>query len=259
MTHSIAHRVRALRAQCDELGVVEAIGFKASRLWDRVVGHKSAYQLRSRRASHPVWIRPATSDLAVFHQIFIEREYRCLDDLKDVSFVIDCGANVGMSAVYLLSRYPDATLVAIEPEAGNYNSLVRNTAAFGSRVRCVNAGVWSHSAGLMIDRDTKAARAEWAFTVREAGHGEQPDVAAIDVTSVWEAAGCPKISILKMDIEGSEAAVFSATDKPWLARVENLVIELHGDHCEKVVRSAIEGLGFSVSTCGELTVCRRRV
>lgn len=195
----------------------------------------------------------------MFHQIFIEREYRCLDDLEDVAFVIDCGANVGMSAVYLLSRYPDATLVAIEPEADNYKSLVRNTAAFGSRVRCINAGVWSHTTGLVINRDAVAAKPQWAFTVREADPGERPDVSAIDITAVWQAAGCPRISILKMDIEGSEAVVFSATEKPWLTQVENLVIELHGSRCEEIVRSAIEGLGFVVSTWGELTVFRRRV
>jgi hypothetical protein len=39
-----------------------------------------------------------SSDLHVFRQIFVEREYGCLDDLADVRLIIDCGANAGYSS-----------------------------------------------------------------------------------------------------------------------------------------------------------------
>ena len=44
---------------------------------------------------HPVEIRPGTSDKLVFHQIFVDREYRCLDHLTNIDTILDCGANVG--------------------------------------------------------------------------------------------------------------------------------------------------------------------
>ena len=48
---------------------------------------------------HRLFVRRGSSDLDVFDQIFIQNEYGCLDDLTDVRFVIDCGANVGYSSV----------------------------------------------------------------------------------------------------------------------------------------------------------------
>jgi hypothetical protein len=61
---------------------------------------------------------------------------------------------------------------------------------------------------------------------------------------------------LKIDIEGAEAQVFGRPCD-WLDKVDNLVIELHGEKCERIFRRAIEGRGFSVSTCEELAVCVR--
>ncbi|MFM9849433.1 MAG: FkbM family methyltransferase [Hyphomicrobiaceae bacterium] len=195
----------------------------------------------------------------MFRQIFVEREYSCLDDIIDASFIIDCGANVGYSAAYLLSRYPKARVVAIEPESSNFEMLRRNVAHYGDRVRLLHAAVWSGSGRLVIEENTSPQGKEWAFSVREAHAGEIPDVDAVDLTTVWREAGSPTISILKMDIEGSESVVFDQLDKPWLAAVENIVVEPHGEKCRASLLAAIDGMGFALSTCGELTVCKRRI
>ena len=81
----------------------------------------------------------------------------------------------------------------------------------------------------------------------------------VDVASLLRDSGRERISILKIDIEGSEREVFApATDaRTWLQRVDNLVIELHGPRCREVFMTAIDGFGFELSTCDELTVCRR--
>ena len=256
---SLTERLGHARTQFRELGAAGAINYKLARLWGRIFRHRAPYALRSRWAEAPVWVRPESSDLAVFGQIFLEREYRGLDDVTEAGFIIDCGANVGYSAVYLLSRFPKARLVAIEPERSNFEALRRNTAAFGDRITCLQAGVWSHPAGLVVEEhDTKQGK-EWAFTVREANATELPHVMATELTSVWRNAGSPVISVLKMDIEGSERVVFDAPEKPWLGAVENIVIELHGADCSAALHRAIDGLGFAISTCGELTVCKRKI
>ena len=244
-------------AQLRSIGPRAAILYKFERIRGHTIGHSGPYSLRSRDSASPLWVRPHASDLMVFNQIFVEREYRCLDDVVDASFIIDCGANVGYSSAYLLSRYPKARLVAIEPENSNFEMLRRNTAPYGDRVRLLRAAVWFRSADLVIEKNASPAGMEWAFSVREAQAGETPDAIAVDLTTVWREAGCPRISILKMDIEGSETAVFEALDKPWLAAVENIVVELHGEKCRAALLAAIEGKQFALSTCGELTVCKQ--
>src|SRR6266851_3197344 len=159
---SLSEKLGYARTQFRELGAAGAIHYKLARLWGRIFPRRAPYALRARRAEAPVWVRPASSDLMVFDQIFVEREYRGLDDVTEADFIIDCGANVGYSSVYLLSRFPKA--------------------------------------GLVVEEHDTSSGKEWAFTVREANAAEAPHVMATDLTSVWRNAGSPVISILKMDI-----------------------------------------------------------
>ena len=64
--------------------------------------------LTCRRLLYPVYARRGSSDLAVFHQIFVSHEYRCLAGLTNPKLILDCGANVGYSAAYFLSRFQAA-------------------------------------------------------------------------------------------------------------------------------------------------------
>jgi hypothetical protein len=71
-----------------------------------------------------------------------------------------------------------------------------------------------------------------------------------------EQSSFDRISILKVDIEGAEEIVFASNYEKWLHKVDNLVIELHGEQCEAVFQNAVAGRGFEVSRCDELTVCK---
>ena len=66
-----------------------------------------------------------------------------------------------------------------------------------------------------------------------------------------------RVSIVKIDIEGAEVPIFSEDCRSWLPRVDNIVIELHGEAAEKIFAQAIEGADYSFSQPGELTICRR--
>jgi FkbM family methyltransferase len=202
--------------------------------------------------------RPSTTDLNVYYQIFFHREYRCLDDAKDVELIVDCGANVGYSAAYFLSRFPQAKLIAVEPDPQNFSVLLDNLAPYGNRVHAVSAAVWSHPVGLVMSEARMGPRSEWARQVRPAKAGETPAIVATDVGTLLRESGFDRISILKIDIEGSESAVFSANYEPWIDKVDCLVIELHGERCRSVFFNAISAQDFSISQCEELTICRRR-
>jgi FkbM family methyltransferase len=197
----------------------------------------------------------------VFDQIFLQQEYACLNDLSNVGLVIDCGANVGYSSAYFLSRFSQCCVIAIEPDPKNYSALQRNLAPYGTRVKLINAGIWSQTAQLVISQDKYRDGREWARQVRECGKGEKADIEGIDVGSILSEAGSERISLLKMDVEGAEAVVFSENYDSWLHRVDAIAIELHDDsvfgNASDVFSSAINGQGFELSRSGELTICRR--
>ena len=95
-----------------------------------------------------VYCRAGGSDLRVFAQLLANREYRCLDQSDISGLVIDCGANIGLSTLYFLTRFPNAHLIALEPDPDNFKMLARNTAAFSDRVTLLQAAVWNKNARL---------------------------------------------------------------------------------------------------------------
>ena len=132
-------------------GLVAALGWRGvvKYLIERRPRERgSVFSVHPRLSMHPLFIRHGTSDLQVFDQIFVECEYRCLDDLTQVELIIDCGANVGYSSAYFLSRFPNSRIVAVEPDPENFEMLSRNLAPYGRRVNLVHAGIWSHATRL---------------------------------------------------------------------------------------------------------------
>ena len=229
--------------------------FKLHRVASRFRRAGAEVSVRTPFAIHPLILRNRASDNNVFSQIFIHREYRCLDHVREAQLIIDCGANVGYSSTYFLSRYPSARVVAVEPHAGNFEVLERNVAPYGNRCTTVRAGVWSTSTGLMVSEHPMG---DWAVTVRPAQPGETAEIEAVDIGTLLAESGADRISILKVDIEGSESEVFSRNTRSWIDKFDHLVIELHGQVCRDVVNSAIDLDKFDVSVCEELTVYSRR-
>jgi FkbM family methyltransferase len=248
----LSDRLRRAQNAFSNMGVVELVDFLIK---SKFAPPKEDFYLKSRYAAFPVKCRAGSSDLDVFRQIYVHREYRCLDRIEEPSLIVDCGANVGFSAVYFLTRYPKARLIAIEPDPGNYAQLVENLKPFADRVDTILAAVWPNAKELVFT-DFRDGR-EWSRSVRESTPGEAGSVAAIDMPGIIERAGVERISLLKIDIEGAEAQLFAENTAVWLGKVDNLVVELHDENCVRIFREAIAPHGFHVEECEELTVCTK--
>lgn len=240
-----------------ELGVPATVRYLRCRSALRAERITRPFFLHSKYAAAPLKCRPNTSDFRVFDLIFVQREFRCLDDLGATGLIIDCGANVGYSAAYLLSRFPQTKVIAVEPDPENFVLLQENLLPYGPRARVLRAGLWSHSTGLVMAENSYRDGQEWSRQVRPARPGETPAFPAIDLGTILADSGCDRIAILKIDIERSEIAVFSANYASWLGQVDNLVIELHDTQCREVFFRAIQGQDFQITESGELTVCQR--
>jgi len=238
---------------------VQSLGVRSliQRQWSKRVSKVSTYSLTSKRLNRPVLVRRNTSDLAVFDQIFVEREYRCLDHLNDVNIVLDCGANAGYSSAYFLSRFPKCRVVAVEPDPDNFAVLEKNLAPYGQRAIAVRAAVWSRNEPLQFNRHFAGTGNEWARSVERGLGLSETEITALDMPSLIALSKQSRISVLKIDIEGAELELFAHGRPDWLDQVDNIVIELHGDECREAFHSAIARDPFKISACGELTVCER--
>lgn len=68
----------------------------------------------------------------------------------------------------------------------------------------------------------------------------------------------PRVDILKMDIEGAEAAIFLSNPEAWLSRTELLIIEMHGPKIESLLSRSLNENGFCMKRYRSIWYCRRR-
>ena len=202
-----------------------------------------------------MWVRPGTSDMDVFHQVFVRREYACLDAVPEPRLIIDGGANVGYSAVWFLIQFPTAKVIAVEPDPANADLLERNLKPFGDRVRVVRSALWPRPAGLVV-RPGGDGRA-WAWRVRESAAWEIPDVTVTEIGVLLLDSGEPRISILKLRVEGAEQQIFAAGAPNWLSRTDAVAIELHDADCRRAFFNAVANQPFQMSEEDDLTFCLR--
>ncbi len=262
MAIKMAHRITAWIKTVGILGLLGTCLHELARIRDRFYPLGTSL-LTSRYARYALRCRHGTSDWSTFHQIFIEREYACLDNLEQVDLIIDCGAYVGYSSAYFLTRFPNSHVVAIEPDPNNFSVLRKNLTLYGKRVDLLQMAVWSHPAHLVFSETKYRDGEAWTAHVREPKSGEAPSITAIDIFKVLEQSGYQRISVLKVDIEGAEGVVFQRGGgvEKWIDRVDVIAIELHDDSefgpCSDIFLSSISEQGFQISRSGELTICRR--
>ena len=115
--------------------------------------------------------------------------------------IIDGGANVGYAALHFAKLYPEATIIAIEPNPDTFE-LPRQTCARHPQIRPVLGALWSHDRGVSRHSDPDAS---WADNVRDGGL--TPSFRLQDILASVPGS---RSLIIKLDIEGAEGEVCRA-------------------------------------------------
>ena len=169
----------------------------------------------------PLWLRIGSTDINVAGKILLEREYE-LPLSRDPRVIVDAGAYTGISSRWFAARYPNATIVALEPGAANFELLRRNIRQ-ETRIVSVREALWCKDE--LVSMTEEAGDGAWALRV--AHHGSAEPVRATTVTTLMQRLGLDRIDLLKLDIEGSEVEVFQSGAQDWLPYVEAIAVETH--------------------------------
>jgi len=201
----------------------------------------------------PVAFRPDTTDVSVFSQIFIGKSYQLTTNFS-VQSIIDGGANVGYASVWFANQFPDAEIVAVEPEGENVAILRENTSYYPS-IRIVQAALWDKPGelNLVTCDDNNAPLGHWGVRVQEPADVAK-GVKAITIDEILSTTGWKTIDILKLDIEGAEKEVFRSNFTNWLSKTNILILELHDRFragCSEAVYSAVRRFDFKEYHRGE--------
>ena len=186
-------------------------------------------QVRSPHLGHKVWIRVNTTDISIYHQMFVEREYEIALSAAP-RIIVDAGANVGFSAIFFAKQYPGARIVALEPERSNFEVLSRNLAGY-QNVEAIAEALWCEVARLQLfdPGNGRAGLQKDGFQTFSEDTGlavSSGTVPAVDLDTLMARADIDFIDLLKIDIEGAEREVFNRGGK-WLDRVGAMTVELH--------------------------------
>ena len=204
----------------------------------------------------PIHLRTTKSDVWVFDQLFVSKGY----DIHvpfEVKNVIDGGANIGLSAVFLSHKYPSAQIVAIEPDTENFEMIEKNTAMY-PLVTKLKRGLWDKECYLNIKQ--APGTESWAFETEEATVPSKNSIHSITIDGIMEKMGWDYIDILKIDIEGAEKALFAGDVSKWLPKVKVIFIELHEwlqPGITQLFHEVIKPYGFSVYKNRENLICIR--
>jgi FkbM family methyltransferase len=178
---------------------------------------------------YPYYLREGTSDERVEQDVFRIIPIHTKEDFGSPHWIIDAGANIGLRTIWFANIFPEANIIAIEPEKTNFNLLQRNT-AFYPNVRCVQAGLWKNNAYLKIRNPSDEP---WAFIIDELTDNKicnnddiHTYIHGITVEHIMKEYAIDNIDVLKIDIEGSEKEVFENSTQ-WINSVSVFFIELH--------------------------------
>ncbi len=162
--------------------------------------------------------REGNEFLHAVKEVFLEEPYKLT--LQHQPYIIDCGANIGLSILYLKQQYPEAEILAFEPDNTNFEILKENIETYKLKkvelrkeaVWCENGQLHFHNSGSMSSK------------VVETGLVDTVTVNAFRLRD----ALIRQVDFLKLDIEGAEYRVLTDS-KDRLDLVKNLFIEYHGN------------------------------
>ncbi len=185
------------------------------------------FKVNWRGIKFPFYLRIISSDVIACEQIFVQEEYDFRVRVPP-KIIVDAGANIGLASIYFANQYPEAKIIAIEPEKNNFELLKKNVAPYPN-IFPVHAALWHRNEEInLID----PGMGEWGFMTTGAETPTGPaarfshKVRAVTMDHLLAEFSFDHVDILKMDIEGAEKEVFEDPSS-WLGRVDALIVELH--------------------------------
>lgn len=128
----------------------------------------------------------------------------------------DIGANIGLLSIPILQLHPSCNVVSFEPSPNALPYLRRtaNDSGFGERWQIVGKAVGSSEgeADFFIAKSELSAFDSIKNTNR-AGYTQKTKVQLTTIDAEWNRMGRPKVSVIKIDVEGAEILVMNGAEK----------------------------------------------
>lgn len=202
-----------------KLGFIATISYFFQRLF---LKKDALIKLKIPFVTDRILLRNKSYDTHIFYQIFIKEDLAFVKKMQyPVNVIIDAGANIGLSTIYLKNIFPRAAILSIEPSATNFEILKKNVANYAGIVLFKGAVMGEAQHVSITNPEDNYA----SFRVME--NNSSGNITAHPLSYFIRQFGLEKIDFIKMDIEGSEKDVFEKIDTHTLSKIRAFAIEVH--------------------------------
>lgn len=164
----------------------------------------------------------AAFDIKRFSQFELLKErYEELIRRGHVPLIIDCGANIGLSAYWFATEFRGARVLAVEPDQANADLADINTSRLGN-VKILQAAVAATDCKVSlfnINQGSDAFRTEVTIDGSINAYSIQTLIKHAD-------SSLEDLLIVKIDVEGFEDALFE-TNTDWIDAAGLVIVEPH--------------------------------
>jgi FkbM family methyltransferase len=158
--------------------------------------------------------------------VFNLQIYKPLHITKSNPYIIDCGANIGVSVFYFKHLFPLSEILAFEPEPAIFNLLVRNIETnYLANITTINSALSNtgESKTLLSDEnDSSKLLFNDNFTIQTENDYVNKIVKCTKLSKYLDRP----IDFLKMNIEGAEIYVLKEIGRE-ICNINEAVIEYH--------------------------------
>lgn len=165
-------------------------------------------------------------------------------------FIIDAGAHIGLATLYFKKQYPNAHIIAIEPNPHSRQLLEANVWQNDLSTVEVLPFALAAQTGTAVFYYFPHASRDWQlnsgiFPKAWNNQGERMPEHTVETRTLAQVIGKHTIDLLKMDIEGAETSVLRASQAA-LSQVQQLIVEFHptADHPLVELQRILESAGL---------------
>lgn len=241
-------RLRYIRRLLLLFGTIRTIHFVCAWLMK-----KKLVEVRVRGIPTKLYVRNCDSDIHSLWSTFGEKDFD-VELEKEPRLIIDVGGYVGYTSVFFAKKYPEAQVIAIEPDKENCALFRRNCREYRN-IHLVEKAIWNSNTRVQIDNPGDQS---WSFQVSEASSEKVDSIETITIPDLLDEFNAIEVDLLKMNIEGSEKIVFSSDCASWINKVCTMIIKTHGTECKEAVLRATSLFNFALSQHGEKMVLKKK-
>jgi FkbM family methyltransferase len=175
-------------------------------------------------------------DMQSIREVWIDEVYRLPFDLQP-KLLVDLGANIGLTSLWLARRYGCRTIIAVEPSPENARLARLNLTGNDIAAEVVEAAVGPRDGTAFFAEEQDSNLGHLAAAGREV------QVFSMEAILSRLPPGST-VDLVKMDIEGGEGPLMRE-NLGWLGRVHSIIAELHPTVIDSpALIRALESQGF---------------